>query len=92
MVKPHCCKFEIITGIVIGNQFFFFVYYGECMSESNQDNESAQLRHQPGLSLGGDLGVKVSLNWFTSPCFELRQKLKCIEYIGKYKICPKTAP
>ena len=27
-----------------------------------------------GLSLEGDLGEKVSLNWFTSPYYELREK------------------
>ena len=27
-----------------------------------------------GLSLGGDLEEEVSLNWLTSPCFELREK------------------
>ena len=44
-----------------------------------------------GLSLEGDLGEKVSLNWFTSPCFELRERLKCINCIGKIKIRIKTS-
>ena len=45
-----------------------------------------------GVILEGDLGEKVSLNWLTSPYFELREKWKCIEYIGKSKIWTKTSP
>ena len=44
----------------------------------------------PGLSIRGDLGEKVSLSWLTSPYFELREKFKCIEHIGKSK--NKTSP
>ena len=44
-----------------------------------------------GLSLGGDLGEKVSLNWLTSPCFELREKFNCIEHTGKSKIMARTS-
>ena len=33
-----------------------------------------------GLSLGGDLGEKVSLSWLTSPYFELREKFKFVEH------------
>ena len=51
-----------------------------------------QVGHFPGLSLGGDLGEKVSLSWLTSPYFELRVKFKCIEHIGKFKIWTKTSP
>ena len=39
----------------------------------------------------GDLG-EVPLIWLTSPCSELREKLKCIEYNGKSKIRAKTSP
>ena len=42
-----------------------------------------------GLSLEGDLGQKVSFSWLTSPYFELREKFKCIEHIGKSKIWTK---
>ena len=45
----------------------------------------------PGPSLDGDLGEKVSLNWFTS-YFELREKFQCIEHIGKSKIWTKISP
>ena len=45
-----------------------------------------------GLSLGGNLGEKVSLSWLTSPYFVLREKFKCIEHIGKSKIQIKTSP
>ena len=34
---------------------------------------------------------KLSLNWPTSPCLELREKLNCIEHIGKSKL-PKQLP
>ena len=50
----------------------------------------ASTTFSPGLSLGGHLGEKVSLNWLTSPCFELKEKLKCIECVGKSKIRAKT--
>ena len=33
------------------------------------------VKFMAGLSLGGDLGEKVSLNWLTSPYFELKEKL-----------------
>ena len=36
-----------------------------------------------GLSLEGNLGEKVSPGLFTPPYFELREKLKCTEHIGK---------
>ena len=42
--------------------------------------------------LGGDLGEKVSLNWLTSPSFELREKFKCMEWTEKSIIIPKTFP
>ena len=29
-----------------------------------------------------ELGEQVSLIWLSSPCFELMEKLKCIEHIG----------
>ena len=45
-----------------------------------------------GPSLEGDWGEKVSLSWLTSPYFELREKFKFIEHIGKSKICTKTSP
>ena len=31
------------------------------------------------------MGEKVSLNWLTSPFFELREKFKCIGHIRKAK-------
>ena len=48
--------------------------------------------HLTGLSLAGDLGEKVFLIWPTSPYFELREKFKCKEHIGKHKIWTKTSP
>ena len=50
------------------------------------------LYNTTGLSLEGDLGEKVSLNWFTSPYYELREKFQCIEHIGESKIWTKTSP
>ena len=44
------------------------------------------LNRMAGLSLEGDLGEKVSQSWLTSPYFELREKFRCIEHIGKSKI------
>ena len=44
------------------------------------------------LSLEADLGEKVSLNWLTSPYFELREKFKSKEHIGKSKMLTKTSP
>ena len=44
------------------------------------------------LSLASDLGEIVSLNWLTSSYFVLRQKFKCIEFIGKPKSWTKTSP
>ena len=38
-----------------------------------------------GNMLRGDLGEMVSLQTQTSPCFQLREKFKCIEHIGKGK-------
>ena len=35
---------------------------------------------ETGPSLEGDLGEKVTISWLTSPCFELREKFKCIEH------------
>ena len=45
-----------------------------------------------GNKLGGDLGELVSLQEQTSPYFQLREKSKCIEYIGKSKFPSKTSP
>ena len=42
-----------------------------------------------GLSLGADFGENLPK---LAPCFELREKLKCIECIGKSKIMAETAP
>ena len=42
--------------------------------------------------LGGDLGETVSLLTQTSPYFQLREKLKCIEHIGKGKAQLITSP
>ena len=39
--------------------------------------------YRAGLSLRVDLGEKDSLNWLSSSYIELREKLKCIEHIGK---------
>ena len=39
----------------------------------------------PGLSLGGDLGRKSLPKLANFSCFELREKFKCIESIGKSK-------
>ena len=35
------------------------------------------------IRLQGDYGEKVSLQDETSPCSELKEKFKCIEYIGR---------
>ena len=35
------------------------------------------------IKLCRDYGEKVSLHDLTSPCSELKEKFKCIEYIGK---------
>ena len=44
------------------------------------------------LSLGGDLGEKVSISWLTSPYFKwLREKITCIKHIGKSKTWTKTS-
>ena len=48
--------------------------------------------YTPGNMLGGDLGEVVSLQEQTSPYFQLREKSKCIEYIGKAKFRSKTSP
>ena len=45
-----------------------------------------------GLRLEGDLGEKVSLNWLTSPYFELREKFKCIVHIGSPQFGPTLLP
>ena len=45
----------------------------------------------PRLSLEDNLREKVCLMWLTSPYFELREKLKCIEHIGKSKIRTETS-
>ena len=45
-----------------------------------------------GLSLGGNLGEKDSLNRLNSPCFELREKFKFIEHVRNSKIMAKTSP
>ena len=56
------------------------------------DTLRKQLTHIfPGLSLGGNFGKKVSLNWLTSTCFELREKFKCKEHTGKPEILAKTS-
>ena len=39
----------------------------------------------PGNKLGGNMGEIVSLHAQTSPCFQLREKFKCIEHIGQGK-------
>ena len=46
--------------------------------------------YNSGNKLGGDLGEIVSLQTQTSPYFQLREKFKCIEHIGKGK--PKLLP
>ena len=43
------------------------------------------------LSLGRDLGEKVSISWLTSPYLKLREKITCIKHIGKSKIWTKTS-
>ena len=45
-----------------------------------------------GNMLGGDLGEIVSLQPQTSPCFQLREKFKCIEHIGKGEPSLKLVP
>ena len=45
-----------------------------------------------GNKLGGGLGEVVSPQEQTSPYFQLREKSKCIEYIGKCKFWSKTSP
>ena len=48
--------------------------------------------HMAGSKLGGDLGETVSLQTQTSPYFQLREKFKCIEHIGKGEAQLKTSP
>ena len=43
-----------------------------------------------GNKLGGDLGEVASLQEQTSPYFQLREKSKCIDHIGKPKFWSKT--
>ena len=50
-----------------------------------------QFKGNTGLSLWGDLGETVSLNWLTSPSFEFGEKLKCVEHIGKFRIWTKVS-
>ena len=45
-----------------------------------------------GNKLGGDLGETVTLQAPTSPYFQLREKFKCIEHIGKGETHFKTSP
>ena len=45
-----------------------------------------------GNKLEGDVGDVVSLLAQTSPCFQLREKFKCIGHIGKSETQPKTSP
>ena len=45
-----------------------------------------------GNKLAGDLGEVVSLQEQTSPYFQLREKPKCIDCIGKSKFWSKTSP
>ena len=51
--------------------------YGECESV-----KKFMFLSKAVLSLQGDLAEKVALNWLTSQCFELREKLKWIEYMS----------
>ena len=45
-----------------------------------------------GIKLQGDQGEIFSLQDQTSPCFELKEKLKCIEYRGKDEKWAETSP
>ena len=45
----------------------------------------------PGNKLEGEVGDIVSLQAQKSPCFQLREKFKCIEYIDKSEIQLKTS-
>ena len=62
------------------------------LKKKQQFFRSDYLHRSAGLSLGGDLGEKVSQFWLTSPYFELREKFKRIEHIGKSKFWTKTSP
>ena len=45
------------------------------------------------IKLEGDMGkIKVSLRDQTSPCSELKEKFKCVEYIGKDEMWAETSP
>ena len=44
------------------------------------------------IKLQGDYGEIVSLQFQTSLCFELKEKFKCIEYIGKDEKWADTSP
>ena len=44
-----------------------------------------------GNKLEGDVGDIVFLEAQTSPCFQLREKFKCIEHINKSKTQLKTS-
>ena len=82
------CKIQInfIVAIVVQKfiKCFFFSFKSLC--------EFGGTFFNPGVILEGDLGEKVSLSWLTSPYLELREKWKCIEFIGKIKIWTKTSP
>ena len=48
-------------------------------------HEAVHIYQVSGNKLGGDLGEVVFLQEQTYPYFQLREKSKCIEYIGKSK-------
>ena len=56
----------------------------------NNSNILALYFLQLVFNLGGNLGEKVSLTRLTSTYFELREKFKYIEHIGKFTIWTKT--
>ena len=47
---------------------------------------------KPGNKLEGDVGDIVSLQAQNSPCFQLKEKFKCIEHIDKSETQLKTSP
>ena len=47
---------------------------------------------EPGTKLEGDQGEIVSLQDQTSPCSQLIEKFKCIDYVGKDERWAETSP
>ena len=63
---------------------------GHKTQASNTGRSSTHSLHYSGNKLGCNLGEVVCLQEQISPYFQLREKSKCIEYIGKSKFQSKT--